>query len=115
RAKRKDERVVLMTFAYHIPPNYSLAALQAGQLNYWPKGGGAAVEIWGKPEHVVAALEQQNSVMREIAAQNPDAVFIDQQRHMPCTGNHFVDCCHFTEEGCTLFARNILNALDAKK
>src|SRR5262249_50877564 len=33
-AKTKGERVVLMTFAYHVPPDYSLEAFRAGKLDY---------------------------------------------------------------------------------
>jgi len=111
-ARKKNERVVLMTFAYHIPANYSLEAFLARQLDYPPEiDYGAPVEIWGKPEHVIAALDQQNEAIRELAVQNPEAIFIDQQRLLPDSGKLYVDCCHFTKEGCTLFTQHILAAL----
>ena len=110
-AKTRGERVVMMTFAYHIPADYSLEACRAGRLDYgYPTS--TPVELWGKPAHVIAAMERQNNAVRELAAQHPEAVFVDQDRLMPRNAKHFADCCHLMEEGCTRFTQNILAALE---
>ena len=111
-AKQQGARVVLMTFSYHIPADYSLEGYWAKRLDYANDlASGCPVELWGKPEYTLRALEQHNQVLRDLAAQHPEVVLVDQQKLLPRTGKCFRDCCHFTEEGCTLFTRNILAAL----
>ncbi len=109
-AKERGERVVVMTFAYHVPADYSLEAALAGRLDYGAPTS-TPIELWGKPAHVVAAMQQQNDAVRVLAAQHPEAVFVDQDRLLPRGAKNFADCCHFTEEGCTRFTQNILAAL----
>jgi hypothetical protein len=111
-AKQRDERVVVMTFACHIPADYSLESYFAGRLDYEPPLTHTPVELWGKPAHVTAALQQHNDAVRELAAQHPDVVFVDQDRLLARAGKNFVDCCHLTEQGCTQFAQNILATLE---
>jgi hypothetical protein len=115
-AKKKSERVVLMSFAYHIPADYSLEAYMAQRLDFPPDAGTyGPVELWGKPEYVIAALNEQNQAIRELAAQNPEVVFIDQQRLMPGSGKIYLDCCHFTGEGCTRFTQHLLAGLSDER
>jgi hypothetical protein len=113
-AKSKGERVVVMTFSCHVPADYSLEGYQARRLDYAEgPGTGCPVELWGRPEYMMAALEQHNDAVRELAAQHPEVVFVDQQHLLPRSAKSFRDCCHLTEEGCTLFTQNILNQLEA--
>jgi hypothetical protein len=110
-AKKRGERVVVMTFASYVPADYSLEACLAGRLDYLMPTT-TPVEIWGKPAYVLAALQQQNDAVRELVKQCPDVVFVDQDRLLARTGKNFKDCCHLTEEGCTHFTQNILAALE---
>ena len=110
-ASERHERVVVMTFAYHIPANYSLVAFVAGELDYSDPNA-CPVELTGKPAYVIAALEQHNDAVRELAAQHPGVVFVDQDRLMVRGRKNFEDCCHLTPAGCTQFAENILAALE---
>lgn len=109
-ARERNERVVLMTFAYHVPANYSREAFVAGKLDY-NDARACPVELWGKPANVAAALQQQNEAVRELAAQNPDVVFVDQERLLVRSARHFDDCCHLTPAGCVQFAKNIVAKL----
>jgi hypothetical protein len=104
---------MLMTFAYYIPANYTLEAFKARQLDY--AGHTLPVEMWGKPCYVASATDQHNDVIRELAAQNPDVLFVDQQRLLRHSGQNFTDCCHLTDTGCIQFVENILAAMDARK
>jgi hypothetical protein len=113
-AKKRQERIVVMTFAYYVPDNYSLEACEAGTLDYATPTK-TPIEIWGTPENVVQALKQQNVAVRELAKRHPEAVFVDQERLMTRTGKNFVDCCHFTDPGCVEFTGYILAALAAQK
>jgi hypothetical protein len=113
-AKKRGERVVVMTFAYYVPADYSLDACLAGKLDYQAPTN-TPVEIWGKPAYVVAALQQQNDAVRELATQHPDVVFVDQDRLLARTGKNFADCCHLTEEGCTHVTVHRFRETDGKE
>jgi hypothetical protein len=106
-ATSKDERVLLMTFAYHIPANYSPKRFKDRSLDY--SRHSFAVELWGTPEHVAAGIDRHNAVIRDLARQYPGALFVDQQDLMPKAGRYFDDCCHLTADGCKLFVQNIMN------
>jgi len=115
RGQEKGDRLVLMTFAYYIPANYTLETFRAHELDYANSPPGFPVEEWGKPAYVAEAIDRHNDAIGELAAQNPDVVFVDQQRLMPHSRQTFYDCCHFTETGCSQFVENILAAMDARK
>ena len=105
-----------MTFAYHIPADYSLVAYMAHRLDYPPDAGAfGPVELWGKLDYVIAALNEQNQAIRELAEQDLEVVFIDQQRLMPGSGNTYLDWCHFTREGCTRFTQHLLAGLSDER
>jgi hypothetical protein len=113
RAKSKGERIILMTFASYVPANYSLQAYLDGKLDYEANQcTGCPVEVWGKPEYVLAALAQHNQAIRELAAENPEVVFVDQEARMPHSATFFRDCCHFTNVGGRRFTANLLQGLD---
>src|SRR5262249_25584557 len=115
-AREKGAQVVLMTFACYIPANYSLQAYWAEKLDYAEAVGmRCPVELWGEPDNVLAAVGQHNAAVRELAGQHPEVVLIDQENLMPHSGHFFRDCCHLTNEGCTLFTNNILSGLCGKK
>jgi hypothetical protein len=113
RAKSKGERIVLMTFAAYVPANYSLQAYRDGELDYEPdQCTGCPVEIWGKPENVLAALAQHNQAIRELAAENQAVIFVDQETRIPHSATFFKDCCHFTKVGARRFTTNLLQGLE---
>lgn len=111
-ADARGERVVLMTFAYHVPDDYTEEACAAGRLDY-ANARPSPVEEWGHPAHVTAAIEQHNDAIRELAADHPEVILVDQQKLLPRDGKTFTDCCHLTREGCVRFVDNVLAALDA--
>src|SRR5262249_2220839 len=112
-AKTKGERVMLMTFAYHVPPDYSLEAFRNKALDY--DAHICPVELWGKREYVIKGMDEHNQAIREIVARHPEVIFVDQQARMPKSRTTFDDCCHLTYAGRTLFVDHILEALLAEK
>src|SRR5262245_16841504 len=112
-AKTKGERVALMTFAYHVPSDYSLEAFKNKRLDYAKHE--SPLEVWGEPANVVAGLDAHNDVIRALAAAHPEVVFVDQHARLPKSATHFDDCCHFTKTGCAAFTENLLEALSAAK
>ena len=106
-AKERNELVVLMTFAYHLPATYTLERFEAGDLDYGLHS--CAVEIWGLPEHVRTGLDAHNRVIRDLGRRYGEkVVLVDQERDMPRGGRYFNDICHLTQWGCGAFAANIV-------
>jgi len=109
-ARERHEPVLLMTFAYYLDPNYTDAAFKARALDY--ANHVSPVALWGTPENVTRTMDQQNEVIRGLAAGNGDFFFVDQQKLMPSGKRYYHDICHFTEEGCARFVDNIVAHLD---
>jgi hypothetical protein len=108
-ARRRGDTLLLLTFACHLPQDYSRERFEAGQLDYayLPDGRSCGAELWGKPEYVRRAVDLQNAQIRLLAEQNPRALFFDQDRALPKGATWFVDPCHLTDEGCRRFAENV--------
>ncbi len=106
--------IVLMSFAYNIPPNYTDEAFRARRLDYEVSVLATEVSLWGTPQGVKAAIDAHNQVIRELASRHKNVIFIDQKAMMPTDGRHFIDPCHLTEQGTDLFVRHVMEALRAK-
>lgn len=106
-ARQKREQIMLLSYAYYVSPNYSREAFEAKSLDYvaymYP------VELWGKPEYVLKALDAHNEVIRKLAGRFPEVWFLDQNKLMPKEGRFFNDICHLSPAGCELFT-NYLSA-----
>ncbi|GAB4159137.1 MAG: hypothetical protein Tsb009_36400 [Planctomycetaceae bacterium] len=107
-ANVKHTPVLLMTFASYLPENYSRAAFEAGELDYGKGQHQLAAELWGHPRNVRKTLAAHNAVIRQLARENPQVVFIDQAKQMSQTGRHFSDPCHLTEKGIEAFVANMM-------
>lgn len=111
-ASNRGDRVMLMTFATYLAPNYSLDAFRRHALDYDLHV--SPIELWGRPDNVIAAVERQNDVVRKLAAERPDTLFVDQARLMPRGAKYFNDVCHLTLEGSSAFASAIVEAIKTK-
>ena len=107
-AHARGEPLVLMTFAFFVPEGGwpEQFEVQRSEWGVFRTG----VRVWGREENVIAALEAHNRVIAELAAENPDVVFVDQYRLMPGDKQHFTDICHLTVRGCRAFADHVLEA-----
>lgn len=108
-AAERAERVVLATFALHVPPDYSLEAFREKRLDYLLFY--SPIELWGERPHVVAAVEAHNAAIRRLAARAPGTVLVDQDRLLPRGARFFNDPCHLTVEGSEVFARHLVDAI----
>jgi hypothetical protein len=111
-AARRDV-VLLSTYAYDIPGDYTLERFTSGTLAYddLNLNGRFPAESWGKPAHVVATLEAQNAAIRALAGENPDVLFVDQQELMPGQERLFYDVCHLSQAGSRRFVDNLWPAV----
>ncbi|MCY2966554.1 MAG: hypothetical protein NT069_23475 [Planctomycetota bacterium] len=107
-AKERGDPLLLLTYAWHIPAEYTLDKFSSGELDYSQDfRSRCAVELWGRPEHVVRALELQNQEIRNLAGNRAGARFIDLHNLLSAAGENFVDPCHLTEVGCGRFVDGI--------
>jgi hypothetical protein len=71
-----DGHLLLMTFAYDLPQNYTSDGFRAHQLGYGRGKYDVGVEVWGTPKGVEAAIRAHNGVMHEIAKQHKSVIFL---------------------------------------
>lgn len=109
RASRRNERVLVLSFAHHTPDDYTREAFEEGTLDYTAHT--FPTELWGKPECVEAGITAQNRAARSVADAFENAYFVDQAALIPKEGRYFNDVCHLTHEGCERFVENILDTI----
>ena len=96
-AAERREPLLLLSFAFHAAPGYSKEAFRARELDYTRHR--CETENWGRPQHVIAALEAHNEAVRAVAARRPELFFVDVARLLPGGRKHFDDVCHLTTAG----------------
>ena len=109
RASRRGDRVLLMTFAIHVPEDYSLEAFKNKRLDYFLHF--FPIEIWGDREHVLATVVSHNEIVRRLANQHEDVLLVDQASLMEGSRRYFNDPCHLTPSGSSKFVGHLLAAL----
>jgi hypothetical protein len=95
---------VLMTFAYAIPDNYTLADFNKNRLGYvnpehydrWP------VEGWGSSAYVRNGLERINQELRELSS-SEKMTLIDTDAQLTNQIGLFGDFCHYNDAGVDAF------------
>lgn len=108
-AAERGAKVAFISFAWHIPDNYTAMKFAAKELDY-----GAhlfPVESWGAPEFVGAGVDAHNAALKEFAGKE-NVLWVDfagqAARIIQENGGQgkilFHDPCHFTEYGNELFA-----------
>ena len=105
-AARRDDRVLLMTFATYVPDNYSRDAFLQKRLDYGLHL--APIELWGVREHVLATVAVHNEIVRKLATEHANVWFVDQARLMAGVPGYFNDPCHLTVLGSARFVENLL-------
>jgi hypothetical protein len=105
-ARERGDPVLLTTFAYYLPGNYSQEAMLAHRLDYARHL--APVEMWGPPRGVTRTVNAHNAIVRDLAAHTPDVRFVDLARLMPASGRYYNDPCHLSARGCRAMAKLLL-------
>jgi len=108
-AAARGERLVLSTFAYYVPEDYSQERFDRRELDYVLHQ--TPLEIWGRPESVVAGIDAHNEVVRRLARDNDGVWFVDQATRMQGTPENFNDAAHLTTAGSRRFVEHILEVL----
>ncbi len=103
--------VLITTFAYHLPPDYTRERFDRGELDYGAGRYRLATELWGRPANVVATLDAQNDRVRELAAEHSEVLFWDAHASIGNQAKYFSDVCHLTPEGCREFSSRMIDTL----
>jgi hypothetical protein len=111
-AHARRETVLAMTFAYHLPHVIAGSAGDENPADY--ASGESLVKIWGRGEFVARGIDVHNAIVRDIVREDSNVLFIDQHALMPRGPEHFADCCHLTQKGCTALVRNIVDGVADK-
>ncbi len=96
-AQQRHERVLMASFAFHVPRDYTYFKFKTKQLDY--AAHSFYIEIWGKPENVIAGIITHNAMMAKLAAKHPEIIFLDEYPNIPKGKLYFNDICHLTEAG----------------
>jgi len=107
-AHARGDRLLLMSYAWHIPVDYTPERFAAGELDYHtPAPRACGVEMWGQPALVRLAMQRQNAGLARLAATAPGVLWVDQEARLPHDRDHFIDPCHLTPRGCERFVENL--------
>lgn len=107
RARARGEPLLVLTFATHLPDDYSLQAFNERRLDYTIHL--TPVEMWGTPQNVLAAVARHNEIVRSVAATDPGVRLFDQASAMPKGARYFNDVCHLTATGSSVFVQNLID------
>jgi hypothetical protein len=112
-AADRGDAILLLTYAYYIPADYSQERFRNRALDYSYRADDrhCDVETWGKPPYVAAAVDAHNEGIRNLAHKYGKIGFVDERRLMPEDGRLFVDPCHLTDAGSGQFVDNLWPAV----
>ncbi len=96
-AKKRKEPLLLTSFAFYVPKDYTYLKFRTKKLDYDKHT--FYIEIWGKPINVILGILTHNNVLRKLAAQNPNVMFLDEFSKMPKGKKFYNDICHLTDTG----------------
>ncbi len=105
-AAERGDPLMLMTFAAHLPPDYTHQRFLGKQLDYTLHL--SAAQLWGHPPFVMAGIAAHNEAVRELARQRPEIILVDQAALIPREGAMFNDICHLTVVGSMQWVDNAL-------
>lgn len=99
---------LLATQAYHLPENYSRRAFLDGELDYVNPDNYDRRDVFnrGEPAYVRAGLQQQNQLVRQLAAELGVSLF-DVDKQMTGQAQWFGDVCHFNADGVRYFSEQL--------
>lgn len=111
-AKANNIPVVMMTFAYRLPKDYTIDGFNDGKLGYGPPAFiKCPVELWGTAEHVPPTIDLHNEIIVDLANKYDNVIFVDQRKLVSANGENFGDVCHLTIQGRQLFVKNLCDAV----
>ena len=112
--KQKKEELLLMSYAYYLPPNYSLDRFENRQLDYTFQPNSRETEIWGKAQNVSSFLDSSNAAMKVIA-ETTRCNFFDMHKRIGTVHTSYADVCHFSSTGLAVFSNALTEQIQKIK
>ena len=113
-ARERGDPVLLSSFAWYVPADYTREAFEARTLDYAYRGRSVPLEVWGLAENVESGLAAQNEMIAALAAGSPEIRFVDVAGAIPREGRYFNDVCHLSREGIALLVAAVMEACCAE-
>lgn len=108
-AENRNHSLIVGTFPYYHPENYTLESFIARELDY--RESIFMTEMYGNPKDVVVAIDAHNGVLQKLAATSTDWLLLDIDSIIPKKGEYFNDICHLAPDGCSLLNRSLARSL----
>ena len=105
-ARRRGDKLVLMTYASYFPEGVKLTGEQSDMDHFAGCYFASPVTIWGKPEYVKKGIAVHNDVTRQLATRQ-NITLMPMARRMPADSSLFCDVCHLSEPGAQYFAHQL--------
>ncbi len=100
-SSRKKEDLLLVSYCYFLPNNYSLEKFKTKKLSYRFEPNSRETEIWGRPKNVTGFIDSCNKMVSELQGKN--VYFFDANSNFSIGNHYFADVCHFSKEGMEAF------------
>lgn len=105
-AKKRQEKILLMTYALYVPPSI---IGNGGYTDYRDFAGcqyPSPLWLWGDPVNVQAGVNHHNRAIRQLASKY-QTYFVDMDKQMPRSKDFYCDLCHLTEAGGKEFSKTV--------
>lgn len=115
-ARQHHTKVLLSTFAYAIPENYSRKAFMANELGFVNPDNYDKRDIsnWGNPAYLREGLDKTNEIIRAIG-QQPGITLLDSQQLFGESTHLFGDVCHFNDDGVDAFIQAVVATFEQEQ
>ena len=107
-----NQPVIVPSFVYYIPPDYTLQKFNAKELDYSTHIN--PIELWGSSATVSAGIQAHNLALLNLFEEYKDSCrvfYFDLNNSFEKNNSNFDDVCHLTQKGSLEFARKVFPLL----
>lgn len=106
--KVPNQNLILSTYAYYSPNDYSLTRFYKKELDYqeqkWP------TEIYGDYRYIPSCVDAHNQILSSWK-DSSKVFFIELNSIIPKNKTYYNDICHLTDSGCMMMAKQIYSII----
>ena len=110
-AAKKNEPLILCTYAYYVPLGIKLSGKVADRKFYSECSLSTPVTNWGNVENTLKSLQIQNEIIRLVTKQESNVIGYEVTGDLEVGKLYFCDICHMTPEGNELLSNGISNKI----
>lgn len=112
--REQGSRSLLLTFAHHIPSNYSKERFVRAKLNYNnpEEYDPCPIELWNAPSYVQRSITRNNRTLARLARQH-DVPLIEMAEEISWDIENFGDIVHLSDVGTTRFVGLLARSIRA--